>query len=308
MNITFIIGNGFDLNLGLPTSFYDFMKSDYFMNLIDDNDLCQHLYDVSDYNDKWIDIEQELVNYSYENPQDDSLKSEYLELKQALNDYLSEVDDNWDADDINKDSAAYNTFGDSFFDAIPKHRNNQLCFVNFNYTHTIQKLKRILYGKNLLADLLGVAEELYTIFGSQSENNPFSNVRYEYPHGDVDTGIIFGVGDTAQISRKHTFLKKSCDRDFTSFDSKLLFKADKLIFWGHSLGETDHTYFKKMFMQQANGMLPYREIVITHYGENGYDEIISQLDCLSGYNYSGLKANCDLKLVDITHDDYRRRF
>ena len=57
-----VIGNGFDLDLGLPTKYSDFIKSLCFDELCEkDNKLANHLREVHDVKN-WIDVEEELKN------------------------------------------------------------------------------------------------------------------------------------------------------------------------------------------------------------------------------------------------------
>ncbi|MFR8357317.1 MAG: AbiH family protein [Parabacteroides sp.] len=68
-------------------------------------------------------------------------------------------------------------------------------------------------------------------------------------HGSIENkNIIFGVEDKANIKKEHIFLKKSYNINFTPIDiSNYLEISDSIIFFGHSLGETDHTYFRDFF-------------------------------------------------------------
>ncbi len=63
MNKILIIGNGFDLNLGLKTSYKEFVESNEFKNLIRNNDLARYLQSVQN-NQNWVDIEHELKKYA----------------------------------------------------------------------------------------------------------------------------------------------------------------------------------------------------------------------------------------------------
>ena len=58
----FVVGNGFDLNLGLKTSYKDFMESHWFSD-IKNNSLVDYLRERQSLN-LWIDIENELSAYS----------------------------------------------------------------------------------------------------------------------------------------------------------------------------------------------------------------------------------------------------
>ena len=69
MSKLLIIGNGFDLNLGLKTSYADFIGSSFFQELANGNNhLAFFLSEMFKFNSKqnqlWIDIEHELKTYS----------------------------------------------------------------------------------------------------------------------------------------------------------------------------------------------------------------------------------------------------
>ncbi len=59
-----IIGNGFDLDLGLATRYSDFAsKSDFFNVFFLNSELNRHLQNAST-NEKWLDMELELEKYA----------------------------------------------------------------------------------------------------------------------------------------------------------------------------------------------------------------------------------------------------
>lgn len=97
-----IVGNGLDLSMEFKTSYGDFMQSSYFPNK-ETSSLCSYLYDQYEENMGWIDIENELSEYSrilttkklnakkFNTILDiDSLREEYDELKSSLKVYLHE--------------------------------------------------------------------------------------------------------------------------------------------------------------------------------------------------------------------------
>ena len=56
-----ILGNGFDLDLGLKTSYSDFMDSDDFKAIVDNNYFARYLEEKrSELGGNWIDIENEI--------------------------------------------------------------------------------------------------------------------------------------------------------------------------------------------------------------------------------------------------------
>jgi hypothetical protein len=99
-----IIGNGFDLNLGLKTSYQNFIESNYFISLLKENNtLAIYLNEKQGINN-WVDIEKELTEYSKQIQDDKSkVKNDFKELKNALIDYLKEAQ----KEEINQNSKAF---------------------------------------------------------------------------------------------------------------------------------------------------------------------------------------------------------
>lgn len=63
MNITFLIGNGFDLNLGLATAYSDFVKY-YKETDAENNVLIKFRQDISDNEAHWSAAEIEMGRYT----------------------------------------------------------------------------------------------------------------------------------------------------------------------------------------------------------------------------------------------------
>lgn len=73
-----IIGNGFDLNLGLKTSYKDFIQSNHFKTLLKNkNSMAEYFNEKSELNN-WVDIEKEITKYSIK------IKDEDLNIKKDL--------------------------------------------------------------------------------------------------------------------------------------------------------------------------------------------------------------------------------
>ena len=97
-----IIGNGFDLSLGLKTSYTDFIKDNTFLSLIDEkNEFAEHLQKKSKLQN-WIDIELELSKYStrFSEHETRNFYNDFIEVKNQLSLYLSKIE----FTKINKDS------------------------------------------------------------------------------------------------------------------------------------------------------------------------------------------------------------
>lgn len=274
-----IVGNGFDLDQKLPTSYSNFIESPYFKNILNNTrnigripSLAYHLNQVKDLI-RWIDIENELKIYS--NTYSDSLKNnlfkeQFYTLKRALIGYLRSIDYN----NIDRNAVSYNI--------IKNLIKEDFLIIDFNYSSTI---------RNILFDL-----------GYQEKDKIEKNLIKI--HGSIEEDeIIFGVEDFAEIPNPHVFLKKAYSEIFKgiTFDEQLS-RATEIHIFGHSLGETDHTYFKNFFdlFSLQHNAKNGKKIFLYHYGETGKHQLYIQLDTLTNRRLSGLKQVNDFKDIDVS--------
>lgn len=267
-----IIGNGFDLNLDLKTSYTDFVNSVQFDHIVlNGNYLAKYLKDKHDLQ-KWIDIENELKNYSnrtsgFTKESFENFETDFNSLSLSLKTYLSGIKYN----DLNKDSHAY-----KLLDFL---KDKDLLILDYNYTKT---------AKSILSE-----------FGwSESDLNK----RIIKVHGSIDEDeIIFGVEDKAKIRKEHVFLRKAYSKHFKAIDTNDILKKCKYVFiFGHSLGMTDHMYFDDFFREMA---MPFskgkgKAIYVFHYGKKGYLELFIQLDELTLNSLSIFKQNNHFEMID----------
>lgn len=270
-----IIGNGFDLNLGLPTGYSSFLESTDFNNLVlGKNEIGIHLSEKYKKAD-WIDIEKELKEYTkivFEGQDFQKFKKDYQQLCDALTEYLSGIN----FAKIDKGSPAYNLIENM----VSKSSIEDFIIVDFNYTPT---LKNILYELNVNEEI--ISSNLVKIHGSISEN------------------IIFGIQDRVPESKFFTLIKKSAKKNYPGIDmGKLLTDCKKLSIFGYSLGETDEGYFKTPFTnlyisRRGRGSVDFD---LYHYGDDSYDDLIHRLDVLTNKDLSKLKSVANIKSIDIS--------
>ena len=266
-----IIGNGFDLSLGLKTSYSDFVKSQEFKKLLEnENLLAKHLNGILTLQN-WIDIENELKNYSKRFSRDnDNFFLEFKNLSSALKEYLSNVK-----------KPEFNT-NQPAIKILKAVENIPTLIIDFNYTDTISKISEFL------------KLDIY---------NEYSHIHHMKIHGKLDTNdLIFGVEDSANIPSKHVFLKKSVNKNFKPIDfSKEILNSTNFVVFGHSLGETDHMYFEDYFRKSSltSSSRGSQNIVIYHYGEESYYNLFTQIDKLTLKRLTKLKQLNKVEFYDI---------
>ena len=262
-----IVGNGFDLNLGLPTSYNNFVTSTVFRDLVKSGSkVAQHIQAVKNINN-WVDIELELVRCA--NAANPSFKSEYAELCNALCEYLNAIDVEKVAD---KNSLAWKILHEASF-THTNHNIKETLVVNFNYTNCFDILcKSDVYGFNF--------------------------------HGtSSDKKIIFGVHDDVKIKPESIFVKKSVSKHMIHdcLVSDIMAKANKIIFFGHSLGLTDHTQFIKFF--QSTASVKPKEIFFYHHSDDSRIKLFAQLDDMTNQSVTKFMAHHKVQFISISSDD-----
>ena len=266
----FIIGNGFDLDLGWKTSYKDFVCSDYWP-LKDKEPSCpmaKYLKDRME-GDKWYDLESILKVYASNNtechddafPQDEEF---FNELRSAIILFLK----NEVKKDVNSESMAARVLKaiiiNGYFTSI----------YTFNYT-----------------DLFDIAKKLRI----QSQFN------FEFVHGCLSrNSIILGVDDSAQLRNGYSYLRKVFSEYYPSHPILYtLQECDEVVFFGHSLGDIDYPYFADFFADQSNcaERKNSKHITIFTKDHKSRFQILEQLRSMNGGRTERLQNDNDFKII-----------
>ncbi|MDN3657429.1 AbiH family protein [Ferruginibacter paludis] len=263
-----IIGNGFDLSLGLKTSYGDFIKSTQFQQLLDNkNSIAEKLHQR--YNEaNWIDIENQLkkISVSLKKDEDKDIKPEFTLLCDALMSYLGTID----YPQINMSSNAVKFLEHVVID--------ECIILDYNYTSATEIILKkigITNGE--------ISSWLKKVHGSLAAKN-----------------IIFGIEDSAKIRKRDVFLKKSSNNFYNAFALEKLMNASRdLHIFGHSLGESDHSYFKSFFVERTKRTnLAKGTIYLHHFGSNALDSLNSEIDQMTGNKMNLFKRYSPIELID----------
>ena len=201
MNVTFFIGNGFDLNLGLKTGYKSFYK--YYTQACPEDMLSKAI--SADY-ELWADLELGLGEYLAEI--EDSQLDDFLDSKELLEGHLSlylqnqmnrvqiKNKEEFVNEFIENVGGFYNEF--SLFEqrAYKKFLNETgeslvYQFISFNYTDTLDRLiKSFLSSKKPIAS--------HACRGTGYNDTVAAPIHI---HGDVNS-IILGLNDETQIKNE----------------------------------------------------------------------------------------------------------
>lgn len=311
MGNVFIIGNGFDLDLGLPTKYSDFANSEFWpkaapkskvtfeemkremkrgiFSTIPETPKLEHAIENAKNKSTWFDLEKELLDYAKEYDQTNSnytrFSSEsqtevvsnvdyYKKLCNSLNDYIKQVQEK---QKIIKDSTACKVIKtiseNDFFNSI----------YSFNYTDL-----------NLIARQIGITHE----------------INYTHLHGKVsDASIILGVDETS-LRKGYEIFHKSSSRHYRSHDLyNALSSAYEIVIFGLSFGSIDYSYFDKFFKQLSEEESitdrQKQHITIFTKDDNSRLSIITNLRNM-GINIQRLYAQSHFQII-CTSDDGEKK-
>ena len=281
----FIIGNGFDLDLGWKTRYSDFVESPFgrfIKNYLHAN--LANFLECKSQMTKWFDLEMALLEYASTKYSDNEFtrQNDYKEfevLTNKLMDYLSEEQKK----PINTDSVAAKVFRsiieNGFFTSI----------YTFNYTNL-----------GLIAKQLDL-----------------DTISFEYVHGSIEKrSAILGVEDKTDLRPGYSFLYKTFNRYYESHHIQYdMAEADEIVFFGHSLGRNDYHYFQQLFRTQSSENLQRansKRITIFTYDDASRIGILEQLREMNDKNTDLLFNLNDFQFIctkeNITDKERLRRF
>ncbi|MBR5486473.1 MAG: hypothetical protein IKV70_00690 [Phascolarctobacterium sp.] len=260
MNITFLIGNGFDINLGLKTSFSDFLEV-YKEPRKDDTDVIKK-FKTDFLKDEILWSNAELAfgkiteDFYFNNMTDKDFSDCHIDFCERLGEYLEKQESKLKIEEnklhLDFSSAIMNpTIGLSKLAATtieflmsPYGAVNVFNFVSFNYTRTIDRFVKRIQNTAMLNGPLHV----------RSEGGMLIHV-----HGYTDSEMMLGVSNESQISNKTLFENQYYksqlikplwnnlnENGVDEATYELLKRSDLIYIYGMSLGETDSLWWERI--------------------------------------------------------------
>lgn len=259
MNITYLIGNGFDLNLNLKTRYLDFYK--YYLEIDSKNDTIKKFkHDLSNSLENWSDLEFELGKYT--STFQDGKEQEFIELlddiQDNLADYLETQKLDFGLSDAMRSKIIEDIFSPSKYlnDREKQDFNNLMKgffaqpymakLITFNYTQSLEILLNYQEGRPI------------------SSSREYSGNKYAltiqriyHIHGTINQNMILGVNDDTQITNQNFrkigallnhFIKPRMNIDAGTLrddrSKSEINSADLICVYGMSLGETDKVWWQ----------------------------------------------------------------
>lgn len=256
MNITYIIGNGFDINLGLRTGYKDFYEwyvdqpsendPDVVKNFKNEINSC--LNNTTERN--WSDLELALGKYSAQ-VSSDQFPILYMNIASGLKDYLNREYRRFDKslyDDKKLRACLEDPVSDYFGDArkyilnafaFSQAADTEINILSFNYTSSLE-------------DLLGKTDGWRKQDGTFVKLKPIAHIHHSLSEGN----IVFGVNDEQQIVNTEyakrpgiydLFIKPQANNvlgGYTHYAAEYIIRDTNLfVLYGVSLGDTDRKWW-----------------------------------------------------------------
>ena len=271
MNILFILGNGFDINLGLKTRYQEFYN--FYSKSHNSNDSVMKLKDHIGKNTDgyWSDLELALGDYTNEFKFTEDFDEVIDDIRTSLSLYLKKVETDFSEFSINTEIFLQDL---NYFEKylIPTDQDKVIEFkenfqnsnwrtnvVTFNYTDTIEKI-----NDNLDGDIIG--NHLHS--NSTTKLAHVLNKNVVHIHGLVGDGMILGVNDLSQVSNselhgnidiEESIIKPKCneangEKSDLYFDQRIE-KADIICAFGLSFGDSDKIWWEKIGERLRQGCI-----------------------------------------------------
>lgn len=267
MNITFMIGNGFDRNLGLKTTYSDFIQW-YKETPAKTETLKEFREYINDNEELWSAAEEELGRYTakfdagagaafYECHKDicEHL-SAYLIGQQSRIEYSAITGEIESAfSQLNAISSPFHTQEKAVLDTIYTNHISEeynFNFITYNYTDTLDQCLKVVRKKQ---GLLGTHT-----YNGYSRKHTVGTIHHV--HGTVNAQMVFGVNDKSQIAKPEIFdceygdlyeellIKQQANHGYQENADgkakKLLETSNILYIYGMSIGVTDKLWWERV--------------------------------------------------------------
>lgn len=306
MNILFLIGNGFDLNIGLKTRYCDFYEH-YNSIETSSNNLKKLKDDIANNITNWSDLELALGKHTDKVNSIEEFDEVFEDISNKLADYLEEQEASFDFNKINyteflrdlylPESSLLQADKNKISSFKENWRNNQwnVNIITFNYTRCIEKI---------LGDY-----EVGTKIGMHDLSVPVVLNDVKHIHGYVDSRMILGVNDVTQISNINFRGEEDIldalvkpNRNQVSKETiddackKYISSANLICIFGSSIGATDNIWWNLLGQQLLAGS--HSQLIIFNKG----DENSPRLNYLNSRAERRVKENF-LQKVSLTEKE-----
>lgn len=254
MNIVHVIGNGFDLNLGLKTSYKHFYE--YYKSQESKKESIKLLKkEIDSDSENWSDLELALGKFTSKAKTAEEFEIIRQDIILNLSNYLKSIETSFDLSNVNTHELSIflssphielRNGEKAIFEELLKsikHESSNVNIISFNYTTILDKL------------IIEFVNKTMSFAKAISVNSTIRDVKHI--HGLLDERLIIGVNDNSQVSNesfvenidfKEAFIKTEYNKASSHLvDNEcidLLNNANIICVFGSSLGLTDKFWWE----------------------------------------------------------------
>jgi hypothetical protein len=254
MNILHIIGNGFDINLGMNTRYSDFYK--YYQKIHSENKSINNLKNaISSGLRYWSDLEIALGNYTENLISQTEFDEVYKDILINLAEYLEKVESNYDFQNLDVEK---------FFDCLgfPENKLSQAAMNQL--THFKSNWSNHQWNVNIIT--LNYTTSIEKLIGEKQSNihigkhHRIGNIvlnRITHLHGYYNKDTVMGVNDVSQIANPSFQTNQDIVEAIVKPDSnkalghtndnrciQQISQANLICIFGSSIGDTDKIWWE----------------------------------------------------------------
>lgn len=268
MNITYLIGNGFDINIGLATRYCDFYE--YYKQQPSSNKTIAKLKnDIRCNYENWADLEVKLGEYTANFLKETDFESVFEDIQDRLSQYLEKEQKKFQ---IEKKEEASKKFRTDLYSPyrflLPADEHMLNAYINENKSGYHWKINIITFNYTNSIELL--LKDTDKILYTRKNGTTFSLGTIEHIHGFHNHRMVLGVNDVSQIaneqfreSRRITdaIIKPQCNsvqKHLVDRNCIELIKQSHIIcVYGSSIGDTDKIWWETIgqWLVNADGFL-----------------------------------------------------
>lgn len=279
--VTFILGNGFDLGLGLRTSYNDVYES-YVKYKSDDNaNIRRFKAELSNRKpyDKWSDFEMGMAEYAKELSSEEEFIECVRDFKKHIVDYLSKINDT-----ITK---IINTYNYDVNKLAKELKRSETSFYQYLTPNVVKQVKDIIADQEIKYNYItfNYTTVLEYIFAMVELEKPPLHI-----HGTLGKDVVLGVDNIEQLNDirfelskkgKRAFIKtefnKQYDKDRVETAMKIINESDIICTYGFSMGDSDRTWVNALIdwmIADKNHHLVVYQYDTKKYNQYYYNEIM----------------------------------
>ncbi|OAV76011.1 hypothetical protein Barb7_00336 [Bacteroidales bacterium Barb7] len=264
MNVLFLIGNGFDINVGLKTCFKDALET-YLNDQNNDPRSQKFKEDINQDFENWSDFEKQIGIYT-EKFSHQSIEDYYFYIRsfrESLVKHLKNEESRINYNVCKADIASiFKKSIVNFYEGLllthkniiesilNRERSIRYNFITFNYTNVLDNCLGILKKNGSLNNDVAIDHEVDKIV---------------HVHGTTKEHVILGVDNVEQIKNKdllideklkRTIIKPFINKELNSLNDKecisLIEHSHIICIFGLSLGETDKSWWQTIEKRLRN--------------------------------------------------------